>query len=527
MPFRGLIGEIPIGWDGLTGNKNLSQVRPAQLLEALNLSFESGTNRKEGGSSKYNSTAISGTPKILAGHDWYPSSGVQRAIVYTNAGDLLRDTGDGSFGTTLKSGLTTSAVPVFVEGGKEVAANNKKLFIFNGNDAVQVLSGDGTTTSDLTTPPLDWSGANQPLFGVAHERRIWGGGNLNDPHRIYATNPDDHEDYTGTGRWSSSIFAGEGDRLIGGISFKGLLILFKSPRGVYVVDTSSFYTSNWRAIRLNIGVGMKSPLAVVQVDDDIIFLDNVGNFQALSAVTEFGDVRSKNLGQIAEMADFIRTNINLSRLDQVRGIYYPEKREAHFAMASTGSTANDRRIVIDMNRLDLPRFRFSDKDVCESLWLRQDTNGIPRPTSGDEAGFVWKLDQEARSKDGAGYMAKFQTPHTDLGYVDPRSPALATRIKHGKFLVLVVEPKGNWNLSVEIIWDGTVKETVLFNMGQTGVGLGSFVLGTDVLSGDQVLNKKKRIGGSGIRFSMRGSNSGDSQDFSVARAFLYFVLGRT
>lgn len=520
MAYRGRIAEIPIGFDGLTGSKNLSQVKVSQLLRALNISYESGTIRKEGGSAKYNSSVISGAPKILGGWDWWPTGGNQRMVVYTDDGELLKDSGDGSFGVTLKSGLDTFAVPVFVEGGKEAAANNSKLFTLNGVDAVQVLSADGATTSNLATPPADWSGANQPSFGLIHEGKFWGGGNLNDPHRLYYSTNSDHEDLTGSGSGTIALYPGEGEKLIGAMSFKGLIIAFKRPRGIYLVDTSSATLAEWRVVRLSESIGISSPAAVVQIDDDLLFVDAAGNFQLISAVTAFGDMSSRNLSQASEMGDFIRENLALSQLSRVQGVYYPTKREAHFAMASLGSSVNNRRLVVDFNRLGRPRFRHSDKDTCESLWLRRDTDGILRPTSGDDAGFVWSLDQSTRSKDGAGYGGEFQIPHTDLSYIDQ---SLGTRRKNAQFLELVVEPVGNWNLSVDILWDGVVRDTVQFNMGQTGAGLGDFVLDTDVLAGSQVLNKRRRITGSGRRFSMVGRNSGAGQDYSVAKAFLHFT----
>jgi hypothetical protein len=151
--------------------------------------------------------------------------------------------------------------------------------------------------------------------------------------------------------------------------------------------------------------------------------------------------------------------------------------------------------------------------------MRLDSTNIARPVIGDDAGFVWLLDRDSRTKGGLGYPGEFQTPPDDLSRIDP---ALATKRKNGDFLELVVEPKGNWNLSVDILWDGTIKQTVVFNMGTTGAAIGSFVLGTDLLGGDQILNKKKRIVGSGTRFSIIGRNGSAGEDFSVARAYLYF-----
>ncbi len=522
MPYQGFIAELPLGPDGLTGNKNLSQIRITQLLRALNLTYSDGTMRKEGGTAKYNASAISGTPSIIGGWDWHPSVGVQRSIIVASDGKIYRDTGSGAYGTTVKSGLTVSSVvPVFVEGGKEAAAVARHLFIFTGKNAVQVIDDDGSASGDLASPPTDWATTNQPSFGLLHEGRLWGGGNGNDRHRVYASLTTDHEDFTTT-PFSMPIFAGEGDGLVGGISFKGALLLWKKPRGFYLIDTSNSDNSKWRVIKISGGVGMYSPLGGVTIDDDILFLDQSGNPQLVSTVSAFGDVSSRNIGIPQEIGTWIRENANLGQLANVRGIWYGDKREAHFAIAGKGSTVNNRRLVIDFNVENLARFRWSDRDTAESLWLRRDSNDIERPVYGDDGGFVRDMDQDSRSHDGSGYNGEFQIPHTDFSHLDPK---LGTVRKNFEFLELVVEPKGNWNLNVDALIDGQIKETLTFNMGQTGEGLGSFVLGTDVLAGDSVLNKKRRMTGSGRRLSLVGRNNGDGQDFSVAKFYAHFQVG--
>ena len=513
---------ILLGPKGLTGSKNLSTVEASYLLKALNVSYFGDVLSKEGGSAKYNATAITGTPAVLGGHDWNPSGGVQRMIVYTDAGELLKDTGAGTFPTTLKTGLNTAALPVFVEGGAEVAANNKKLFVFNNNDVVQVLDGDAATTANLTTPPADWTGANQPSFGVIHENRMWGGGNNNDPHRIYYSTIGDHEDFTGAGSGSIPVYSGRGEKLVAGVSFKGALVLFKYPFGIYYIDTSSATVAEWRVIVINPRVGMAGPLGLTAIDNDILFSDANSSVQLLSAVQSFGEFGNDNLSQKTNMNPFLVDNLNLGQLSKMSVIYYSAKREVHLASPGTGSTYNNRRTVIDLNNPNQPRFRWSDKDTNVSLWQRKDANGILRPVCGDEAGFVWLLDQEVKSKDGDGYSCEFQTAHTDFGYVDPQ---LENVRKNGQALELTFEPQGDWSLSVDVYWDGDYVQTVSFNMGTTGAGLGDFELDTDKLAGEAVKNNIKRLVGSGRRLSLLFRNSGAGQDFSIAKAYLHCTIG--
>lgn len=445
-------------------------------------------------------------------------------VVVLGDGTIKKDTGAGTFGVTLASGLTVSGVvPVFVEGGKEAAANNRKLFIFTGSNAVQVLSGDGATTAAVATPPADWSGSNQPTFGLNHEGRVWGGGNANDPHRLYYSMTTNHEDFTGSGSGSLAVFPGEGEKLVQAISFKGLVVCWKYPRGIYLVDTTDPTVANWKISRLTLGVGGHSPQGACVVDDDIAFLDSGLEMHLLSSVQEFGDFASKSLTRDADLDTFMHDNFNKAQTSKIRAIYYSDKREAHFAVAGAGSTTNNAMVMLDLNSPTRGiRFHYSDRDTCESVWLRKDTNGTLKPVHGDASGFVWLMDQATKSKDGAGYSGAFQTPYMDFSWADPR---LGTQRKIGQFLECVVEPLGNWNLSVGVYWDGELVQTVNFNMGTSGAALGSFVLGTDALAGDQILNRKRRITGSGRRLSLSGSNSGAGEDFSIGRFYLHAMVG--
>ena len=521
MSFAGETAELVIGVDGFTGTKNHAVVTPSQLLTAENITYENGTLQKEGGSAKYNSTTISGSPAVLGGWDWFPSSGTQRLIVFLSDGDLKKDTGGGDFTVDLKTGLTTTnVVPVFIEGGKEAAANNRKLFLFTGLNVVQVLSADGSTTSNIANPPSDWTGSYQPTTGCIHENRLWGAGNDNDPHRVYASLPANHEDFTTTAL-NLAIFPGEGEKIVQIISFKGLLVVFKYPKGIYLVDTSNSDTDEWRVSKHSTTIGGVSPLGGVLIDDDILFIDHTASFYLISAITEFGNIGSRNLSDIAQYDVFIRDEINLSELPRTQSIYYVAKRIAMFTAASSGTTY-DRRLNVDFNRIQLPRFSTSTKDTNRSIWLRKDANGVLRPTTGDSSGFVWTLDQDTRSVAGSGFNAIFQTPHLDLSHLDP---ALGIIEKNGKFLELVVEPKGNWDLSVDVLWDDVVFQTISFSMGVSGSTLGAFVLGTDKLSGSNLINKRKRLEGSGRRLSLIGRNSGDGQDFSIAKFYFLFTRG--
>lgn len=516
--FTGLVAELPIGQAGLTGSRNQALIRPEHLLLANNISFFGDNLSKEGGASKYNASALTGAPSVRGGYDWWPNTTTQRAIVVTSVGAILKDSGGGTFGTTLKSGLTINIndVPQFVEGGKEVAANNRKLFIFTPNNQVQVLSGDGATTANIATPPADWSSVF-PVTGCLHQGRLIGAGNSNDPHRVYYTGTSNHEDFSAGG--SITCYPGEGEGIVKVMSFKGLILLFKFPYGIFYIDARDANPANWRVDKLNAVLGAAGPGCPVQLEDDVLFLDPQGNLHFISSTTEYGNLNLRSLTTEANFQAYVKDNFALAGMPRARGVLYPRKREVHFAVTGTGSTVNNLRMVVDLNRSPIARFRVSDRDVCESLWLRKDSSGVPSLASGDNAGFMWLMDSDTKSKDGAGYAAEFQSSHDDLSWLDP---SFAYRRKQGRFLELVVEPLGNWNLDVQYYWDGKLAGTATFNMGVTGAALGSFTIGTDILGNNPIANRKRRITGSGRRFSIKGNNSGAAQDYSVSRFLLHF-----
>lgn len=526
MAYKGLIVPLNIGFQGFTGTRNPVITQPGKLIEASDITFEGGLLQKEGGATKYNSSAISGTPDILGGWDWHPTgTSTKRMIVLTSAGDLLKDSGDGTFPVTLASGITVSAdtVPVFVEGGVEAAGANRLLFIFIGTDTVEVLAADGATTGALSNPAADWA-ANNPTFGFMHAdggtgaARLWAGGNSNDPHRIYYTDFADHDDFVNSPAGSISIYPGVGEKLVGGVSWRGVAVLFKR-KGIYLLDTLDITNPDLQ--QLSTSVGAAGPLAILPIENDILFMSPTGSIHALSAVQKFGDAETSNLTAIEEVDEWIRRNVNLAKLHLTRSIWYPSKREAHFCVAATGSTELNRRIILDLSQPGNVRFRISKRDTIYSIWTRDDSDGVPRPVYGDGAGFVRLMDQDGRALDGVAYRSVIQSTPDDLTAQigDVRA---ATKNKNGQFLELIAAPADATSINVQIWWDENYHETVSFVLSGTGSSLPVTLPFT--LGGGRIIRQKKKITGSGRTISLKIDHE-DTANFALAQFYLHFTLG--
>jgi hypothetical protein len=529
MPSRYLVAPIPTGQLGLNGSQNEANIPLGALTVANSISFSEGGFVKEGGSAKYNATAVAGgSDSVIGGIDYHPVPDTQRQFIATQNGYILRATGTATTGTFSNVATDVSTVAdsvIFVEGGAESTGNDKKLFIFNGKNSVRLVSGDGTALATMANPPADWAdtATGAPRFGLIHDGRLWGGGNRNSPFRMYYSTATDHTEFTTTGAGTFPIYPGEGDTLMAAVSFKELLFCFKYPRGIYYIDSTDPAIANWTVRKISDNIGIAGPQAYAVVENDVIFLDSSGQFQLLSSI----DKDSKNAANISKdayMGQWFRDNVNLSRLKYAKMIYYSQRREVHCALPGLSSTYNNLRVVIDFNNPGVIRFRSSDKDAPESIWLFNDADNIERPMIGDEAGFVWLLDREAKSKDGSGYSGSARIPSTDFSELDQ---SLAVVRKNFQWLEMVVNPTGNFDVNASIYIDGELTETVTFNMGTDGAQLGSFELDTDVLGGGSVLNRKRQIHGSGRRFAVEVENNGAAEDFNISRMYVHFTPGNS
>jgi hypothetical protein len=442
---------------------------------------------------------------ILGATYWNYNGATPKIVALDTAGRLLMDGFDGNFSTVLDSGLTvtTSTFPVFVEGGKEAAANNKKLFTFTGANAVQVLSGAGTTTADITTPPSDWATTNQPTGGLVHKNRLWGYGNANDPHRLYYSSLTSHEDFSAaSGGGTLAIYPGEGEKIVNAISYKGYIIVWKYPAGIYVVDTTSTQVTNWTVDRVNEKLGGAGQGSAAVVEEDIVFIDHTGEIRLVAGITEFGDIGSRSMSDMHDISVFIRDNYYLPSNTKWRMEYYSKKRELHIGASSNSLGINDNRMVIDFNR-QTPRFRNSTRDTCLYLFTRE-LNGVPELMSCDNLGNIWRLDQEDKNKDGLGYEASFQTTYIDFG-----NPTLQ---KNGDQIEIAFEPTGDVDIAIDVIWDGLYQETTTINLDSP----------SGIQPGRMILNISAPLVGSGQRCSLIFRNNNADEDFAIQGLWLHY-----
>lgn len=521
MGYTGNIYPIILAQGSLNGDKNIARVPSYDYLDATNVSMDQGFMQKAYGEAKLNS-ADTLASAIVGGTEYYPAVSTQVQVIATADGKLLKATGVGTtYATELKTGLGSDKMTTFCSGGEEYPGADRKLFCFNGYNVVQVLTSNNSTTSDIASPPADWTGNVQPVAGIIHDGRLFAWGAY--PNMLYYSTIDNHENFVDYGSGLFPVEPGVGSKITKVLSAFGYLYIWKDPQGIFQLDPLAEIPS---LNTISTNLGMSSPRAAVLAAHDIWFQSSVGSIHRLSAVDTFADVKDSDVGATYYLDQILNVEIDKTRLDRAVMVYDQERKRILLSNTSNGGTRNNVIIVIDINDPSRPKFHLQKaKGTYETLWLQRDLTSKTlkeRPVSGGSDGFVYNLVSSTLEQ----FNSSFQTAYTDLSPGDPTSK-LASINKHFDFLEPVITPTGNYNLNVNVYIDGKLKDTVAFDLGGTGVELGSFMLDQDVLGSDELdRNRKKRLEGCyGRRISVRGYNNNATQNYKVSQFLLHWRPG--
>ena len=513
--------ELVLGREGLWGLKNRNLIPIGGLIQLRNATLEDHSVRVGGGATLVGSAFGGGAVAGVEAIDYWPDTGTQRTVVVGDNGSVYKDDGTGGAWSTLVTGLTTTNwVPQLVAGGAEAAGSNRKLFLFTRANAVQVLSGDGAAMAAIASPPTAWgTGANNPGFGVVHQGYLWAAGMGNDPHGLDRSLQTNHENFTGT-VYHMRVFPGEGERLVMGLTYKGVLLLWKYPEGIYAVDTSDTNDANWRIIKVG-APGAAGPRTGVGIEDDVVWMAPDGTWHLISATTATGSVRAEDIAA-RKLGRFIGEQFNLSRAQFAQLIYYAYKQEVLAGLSAIGQTAKNRRLHLDLNRRTEigDRWIFWDRDRNEALFLRK-VSGIPIPAMIDEQGRLWNLDQATRSANGAGYTFEWFTRDADFGEL---VPGWQGRYKNMRFLQVEYDAKSAATHTIEIYLDGNLKQSIVFTLTAGGAVL-PVALPATLGTGGLSLSARRRCVGRGRRIAFRGTSAIAAQDLSITRLLCGLEVG--
>lgn len=517
MVYTGATVPIPIGFYGLDGRNNPNEIPPGALEIAEGIDYEGRIIRKEGGAEKLDSSGVSGDPICRGLFDWHPVSGTQRLISAWNDGKIYKEVSDDLDSVTLKSGINTTENMQFIEGGEETLGRDRKLFMCNGEDPVQVLDADGATTSTISDPPSDWSGTNQPINMAMHSGPggTPGGGFMWGflGHRAYRSKLNDHEDYTTT-PYQLAIGPSVGTQILAGFTFDGIFYLLKD-KGIFFIDDSDTDDSNWYPRLLSSVIGIASPQAWAFTGNDVLVMSRDGTFFLLTAVREkdktTGNVQAADIGKALFLDPWLRDNVNMNKLGLTTATTYPHKSTVEFSVPRKDYGFPNIRLRFNFEESRVVKFSYSTRDEAYILGIRKDpTAGIEKPIHGDGQGNVYLMDTEVRSKDSAGYDGIMRTHPTDSGYPDNQKGYDALGIQfdsvagHNLTITPFIDGKEGTSRSIEMLGPGDAIDGTAFD------------LGVSRLAAEGIFTRKTRLSGSGRMLSIQAKTTGADEDFKIS-----------
>lgn len=531
--YQNEVATIQVGRTGLFTDGPQSEIAPTSLIRLYNATYYNGVLQKDYGSRIYNSSPL--PSGIIQAKEMYTDAQSQNQRIFTLLADGTLYRLPNYFTQQLISAtapaptnLILNSHTCMVVGGAELTNNPKKMFVFSGYNPVQVVAGENLTRTNISKPPADWSGTNQPFGAVQHRGRMLAWGCQNNPHQAYLSSATDHEDYTTT-NISFSIYPGEWDGIVCCKAFRGTLFAFKYPLGIYQLIDSDPSALNWYFTKVSDDFGAVSPQAAEVVKDDLLVMNSYGSISSMKASLIFGN--TINNDAFHEMGNFrfaeqeVRPDIVTKR----SMVYYPKKRQLLASFQSNGGNAIDRICAIDFKNDAQAKVTWSSKDQPNCLFMVRNNVKVPKPFYGANDGNIYEMDVSDRwvgsSTDATkqtAYQFEAQTPHMNLSQTNA---LLGGVTKDFDFLQFEYEATGDWNCNCDVYLDGAFSETVTFNLkGRSN--LSEFPLGVsavDALSG--FYTSLIKICGQGKTISLRLYNNGLGQDVRLVKAFIYYRLG--
>lgn len=522
MGYSGQVYNISCADIGFNASPNFDSVPPNSMISpSKNVELHEGGIGKRGGSAHVNSTVISGTPDITGLYDFRLISGTQIIMGGTGGGKILSAiTGTP---TELKTGLASDSFYNFITYNNKVYITVYKSITAS---VPQKWDGAAGSTSDVgagATLPTDWASNAFPkqliVHGYGNSERVWAFGTPGKQNWIYITPNNDgasDADFSQATIITLYIETGDGFGLVGGVEFQDRLIGF-GKRKAFVIDDADPNTDMWGYAEAAWEGGAATHRLIVKTPNDLICMMEDGEIYSVSAAQEYGDYKLGSISRPHFLHKWIKDNVDLTKIEQFHGTYDRKLRAVRFWVIRSNKTTCDTQLVYYIDRgkwsiEDNQSYASGCSAAC-SAEVRAAV-GDYNIYTGDYDGFIWKLNQATKSDNGNGYWAGFKTPHLSFEGGDETGLSRVEKFfRSGRFIGV---PKGDYNINITAIIDGGDSTSETVSLVGTGATLGSFVLGTDVLGGNEVLDKDFPIGLSGKRLALEFSNSTAGQDFFIS-----------
>lgn len=516
MAYRGSTIPISCGQGGFCGAKSVDSVPNHLMVEPTrNIIYERGGRRKRGGTVPlYEDPYAAGVNSIkkvkFADASEFLLAATADGLIYKNAEDSIIDSED-PLGTSF---------PVCMVYGDD------RVFIADGVNVPLAWPGTGEATA-ISTPAADFS--TVPVFQMLLHK-------VGQAEKMCALNrrglymsitgifDGDMENFTGTGSLFFPITTNDGIGPVAMIEIGHQVVIFGKDKA-YRLNDSHIDPDNWQISPAAWNGGVASWRLLVETPNDVFAMTDDGDIYSIAAVESYGDYKMASLTRASWMFDWIKENVDLSKIAQFHSCYDPTIAAARFFVTLKGESSPSTCLLYYVEREPQDAWMVEDNmsaasgynALCSSAVLAS-SGGSWDVFTGGVDGHVWKLNQVNRNDNGAGYYGGFKTPPDDFG--DPR---VSKAYNQGH---VTTEAIGEHNIKVRMwIDDELLPAARSVDLSGSGPMLDDFMLDDDELTVSEIIEASFRIGKRGRRLQFEFYTDGANEDFYITR-YMTDVKGR-
>ena len=476
------------------------------LPEARNVVYElDGSVHKMPGTTALNASAmVSSSTPIYGFYDYWKQgtvgSPLQRRVAHAGTA-IYADNADGIF-STIKTGVEAGKVPNY-------STFDDLLIIASDSTADPPFSWDGTTFQNLAGTPPDFS------FSVKHKNHHFAAGVVSNPSRLYYSATLDPEDWASASSGSIDIDPNDGDMIVGIMSWKDELWVFKGPNKMSIHRITGSSESDWARKTFTEGISAAWQNSIFTLPNDIGFVSPFGTIHSLVSVDRFGDYQQSALS--------FPINRELKRTvnPNYRRYWWADTDLANgyslISLTLAGQTQNTRVLMMDYRFMGLgeptPRWSYWDTFNVASIAQVVDTDKQIRLFAGGYDGKIWKLEQETRTHNAGAITMRAFTPFMNYGAEHLEKYAYSIGVQH------VPENTNSFTLQWQRDGQATQSETMSQNAGDTLAPSSSqFTLDSSTLGGDRqsVVWRELETGGAFKSIQLGVVESNNNSDLQVS-----------
>ena len=479
-----------------------------------NLIYERGGRRKRGGTVPfYGNPYAAGVTSI-------------KKVKFKNASEfLLAATAAGHIYKNATDLITEELSPLGTTFPICMVYGDDRVFIADGVNVPHVWPGTGTI-DEINTPATDFSTA--PVFQMMVHK-------VGQAEKMCALNrrglymsitgvfEGDMENFTGTGSLFFPITTIDGLGPVAMMEIAHQVVIFGKTKA-YRLDDSNIDSDNWSIRPAAWNGGVATWRLLVETPNDVFAMTDDGDIYSIAAVESYGDYKMASLTRASWMFDWIKENVDLSKIAQFHSCYDPTISAARFFVTVKGQSSPTTCLLYYVEREPQDAWMIEDNifaasgynALCSGTALA--SGGSWDVLTGGIDGHVWKLDQVNRNDNGAGYYGGFKTPADEFG--DPR---VSKAYNQGH---ITTEAIGEHEIQVRM-WVDDKPIPVGRAVALSGAGglLDDFMLDDDELTVSEIIEASFKIGKRGRRLQYEFYTVGPDEDFYITQ-YMTDVKGR-